>query len=178
LSDLIIRDAKESEYAAMLNVTLAAYQEYASMMPPFAWEEYSGDMADAIQGPLPADHIVAEQDGAIVGSVLLYPAGTVFEAPDGRTFTLPLPEVRLLAVSPEARGRGVGRALTEECIRRARQDGAAALNLHTTDMMQTAMQLYERMGFVRAPDIDFSPAPEIVIKGYRYDLGEPDSSTA
>ena len=40
----------------------------------------------------------------------------------------------------------------KECIRRARRLGAACLNLHTTDMMQVAMRMYERMGFVRAPD--------------------------
>jgi ribosomal protein S18 acetylase RimI-like enzyme len=58
----------------------------------------------------------------------------------------------------------------EECIRRARAAGAAALTLHTTDMMRVAMGLYERMGFERATDLDFAPAPEITVKGYRLAL--------
>jgi hypothetical protein len=37
-------------------------------------------------------------------------------------------------------------------------------------MMQTAMQMYERMGFVRAPEFDFRPTENTVIKGYRLDL--------
>ncbi len=37
-------------------------------------------------------------------------------------------------------------------------------------MMQAAVRLYERMGFVRAPEIDFQPAPGIVVKGFRLDL--------
>jgi GNAT superfamily N-acetyltransferase len=78
--------------------------------------------------------------------------------------------VRLLAVAPEARGQGIGTALMKECIRRARGLGAGCLNLHTTDMMQVAMGMYERMGFVRAPDLDFHPDPGIAIKAYRLNL--------
>jgi GNAT superfamily N-acetyltransferase len=78
--------------------------------------------------------------------------------------------VRLLAVAPEARGQGIGTALMKECIRRARRLGAGCLNLHTTVVMQVAMRMYERMGFVRAPDLDFHPDPSITVKAYRLDL--------
>ena len=37
-------------------------------------------------------------------------------------------------------------------------------------MMQTALRMYERMGFVRAPELDFHPAPGFIVKGYRLDL--------
>jgi GNAT superfamily N-acetyltransferase len=84
--------------------------------------------------------------------------------------TLELPEIRLLAVPPKMRGQGIGAALMKECVRRARQVGVSALSLHTADMMQVAMQMYERMGFVRTPETDFHPAPEVVIKGYLLDL--------
>jgi hypothetical protein len=42
-------------------------------------------------------------------------------------------------------------------------------------MMQAAMRLYVRMGFVRAPELDFHPAPGLTIKGYRLNLGSPAS---
>ena len=86
--------------------------------------------------------------------------------------TLTWPEVRLLAVAPVARGHGIGAALIRECVKRARQSGAEAITLHTTDMMQVAMGLYERMGFARAPELDFRPGPGITVKGYRFDLNE------
>jgi hypothetical protein len=44
------------------------------------------------------------------------------------------------------------------------------MTLHTTDMMRAAMTLYERMGFRRAPEIDFRPAPSVLVKGYRLAL--------
>jgi hypothetical protein len=36
--------------------------------------------------------------------------------------------------------------------------------------MDVAMRLYERMGFVRAPELDFRPAPQVTVKGYRLAL--------
>lgn len=39
--------------------------------------------------------------------------------------------------------------------------------------MAVAMRLYERMGFGRAPELDFSPAPGIVAKGYELPLTLP-----
>jgi ribosomal protein S18 acetylase RimI-like enzyme len=59
-----------------------------------------------------------------------------------------------------------------ECVRRARRSGAAALTLHTHEIMVVAMRMYERMGFVRAPDLDFHPGKDVTIKGYRLNLTE------
>jgi ribosomal protein S18 acetylase RimI-like enzyme len=168
--NLRIRDAREEDRDAMLDVTVSAYQEYAALLGEEHWQAYSQGMATTIRGDDQPERVVAEQDGAIVGSVLLYPAGTVIQTPDGGSVSRERPEVRLLAVSPAARGQGIGRALIAECARRAALAGASALTLHTTDMMQSAVHLYEGMGFERAPEIDFTPAPGVVIKGYALSL--------
>jgi GNAT superfamily N-acetyltransferase len=125
----------------------------------------------------PGEQIVAEQEEAIVGTVLLYPAGTDFSTPDGASVTREWPEVRLLAVAPEARDQGIGTALMQTCIRRARQSGTSALTLHTTDMMQVAMHMYKHMGFVRAPEIDFRPDEDVLVKGYRLSLDDTTQSS-
>jgi GNAT superfamily N-acetyltransferase len=169
--DVTIRDARPDDRAAIEAVTLAAYEQYAAVLPPPLWAAYRQNiLATLAKGP-PVAQIVADAAGLVVGSVLLYPAGAVMAEPgSGEQIELPEPELRLLAVGPAARGRGVGRRLMEECIRRSRDAGAAALTLHTTDMMRVAMQLYERMGFARAVELDFRPAPEMVVKGYRLRL--------
>lgn len=168
---LAIRDARPADRAAIEAVTLAAYEQYAVVMPAPLWEAYRQNIVTTLANAKPATQIVAEKEGALVGSVLLYPAGGDMRAPGGgKAMTLAWPEVRLLAVAPTARGSGAGRRLMDECIRRARAAGATALTLHTTDMMRVAMQLYERMGFERAPDLDFSPAPGITVKGYKLGL--------
>jgi ribosomal protein S18 acetylase RimI-like enzyme len=63
--------------------------------------------------------------------------------------------IRLLAVDPRFRGSGTGKALTAECIRLARDAGHSQVILHTTAAMQTAWKMYERIGFVRAEELDF-----------------------
>ena len=68
-------------------------------------------------------------------------------------------EFRMLAVSPAARGRGVGQALVELCLRRARELGYAGIRMSTMDRMTSAHRVYERLGFVRAPQDDWSPVP-------------------
>src|SRR5262249_42225590 len=77
----------------------------------------------------------------------------------------------------EGRGRGVGEALMRECLRLAQESGAPGITLHTTEMMQAAMRLYERMGFVRVPELDLRPLPGVVAKGYRL-LFMPTASCA
>jgi GNAT superfamily N-acetyltransferase len=174
VNNLELRDARETDRHAIQSVTLAAYEQYASQMNGI-WELYRTNILETLANVKPAEQIVAETKDGIVGTVLLYPAGTQLHAPDGTSVTLPLPEIRLLAVIPSARGRGIGQALMQECLRRARQSGATAITLHTTDMMNVAMRMYERIGFVRAPALDFTPAPGRVVKGYRYDLYVPGS---
>jgi GNAT superfamily N-acetyltransferase len=138
-------------------------------MEPEAWAGLDAAVRAALASDDPAvQRIVAECDGQIVGSVMLYPPAS--DAYAGYTEAATAPELRLLAVAPSARGMGVGRALVEACIRRARAIGAAELGLHTSRSMEVALRMYERMGFVRAPEHDFQPPGAELVTGYRLPL--------
>jgi GNAT superfamily N-acetyltransferase len=165
-----IRGAGASDRAAIEAVTLSAYEQYGVVMTPALWVRYRENIVATLAAAPPDTQIVAEEDGRIVGAVLLYPTGARLDAPGGGSMTLTFPEVRLLAVAPSARGQGIGALLMDECVRRARESGAEALTLHTTDMMRAAMRLYERLGFRRMPELDFEPAPGVTVKGFRLDL--------
>ena len=139
------------------------------------WDGYRRNIVASLEDVGSAEQLVAEHDGAIVGTVLLYPPRRM-ELPQGRRLEMPWPEVRLLAVAPAARGRGVGAALMQECVRRVHRAGGRVLSLHTTDLMKTALRMYERMGFVRAPEIDFQPVPGTTVMGFRLDLGDMETT--
>jgi GNAT superfamily N-acetyltransferase len=162
-----IRNARPDEHDALRDMTLAAYEQYAPVMPH--WAMYRDHLLSTLANNDRAERIVAVQQHKIIGSVLL-------EAGDTMASGVPSPELRLLAVAPWARGVGVGRALLEECIARARRGGARALHLHTEDIMAVAQQMYLRRGFVRAPDRDFSPAAGELVKGYRLQLDAADDA--
>jgi predicted N-acetyltransferase YhbS len=172
VTDLRVRDARPEDRDAIREVTLAAYQEYAATMKAF-WEGYRRNIVASLAEVGSAEQLVAERAGAIVGTVLLYPPRRM-ELPKGGGLEMPWPEVRLLAVAPAERGRGVGTALMQECVRRARRAGGRVLSLHTTEMMAAALRMYERMGFVRAPELDFHPMPGTTVMGFRLDLGETE----
>ncbi|MCX6024600.1 MAG: GNAT family N-acetyltransferase [Chloroflexi bacterium] len=102
-----------------------------------------------------------------MGAVTFYPEGASAESeswPAGYT------GIRLPAVPPEGRGRGLGRLLTEECVRRSRSSGSKYVGLHTTEFMAVAKAMYERMGFERVPEFDFAPGPGILVIAYRLPL--------
>jgi GNAT superfamily N-acetyltransferase len=165
-----IRDARPGDIPAIESVTLAAYLEYAAQLPPPFWEAYRANIVGTLADVKPAAQLVAEREGRIVGTVLLYPAGAAFPKRAGATEAARWPEVRLLAVDPAARGQGVGDALMRACVHRARAGGSRALTLHTTPMMAAAMRLYTRMGFVHVPELDFEPAPGLTVRGFRLTL--------
>lgn len=167
--DVCVRDALEGDRAAVRAVTLAAFEGYAAPLGE-RWPGYRDNLLAAVSNPAPALQVVAEMAGEVVGTGLLYPAGTVFTAPNGGSHAAPFPELRLLAVLPAMRGRGVGTALMRARVARARAWGAEAVMFHTTALMR-AEPLYRRVGpFVRAPEHDFQLAPDVRLEAYLLDL--------
>jgi ribosomal protein S18 acetylase RimI-like enzyme len=65
-------------------------------------------------------------------------------------------EVRMLAVDEAVRRQGVGDRLMEACETFARDNGYRAVALSTEPDMYGAHRLYERRGYVRAPDRDWA----------------------
>ena len=153
----------------MRSLLAAAYGEYEDAIPPENWRRYLADIVDIEGRSKISELLVAERAGAIVGCVSYYPPGGEVSYPS-ESFSEPWPRdwsaIRLLAVDPAARGAGVGRLLTDVCIARSREQGAAGVGLHTTAFMKVAQALYERMGFTRSPAYDFRPAPTILVEAY------------
>jgi GNAT superfamily N-acetyltransferase len=178
---LVVRDARPDEHEAVRALTLRAYAEYAAVMTPGAWagleravrsaleaEGRAASGGDGGDAAFPAQRLVALDGDAVAGTVLLYPPAA--DAYGGAAERTPWPEVRLLAVPPERRGTGVGQLLMDECVRRARAAGATTLGLHTSRSLAAAVRMYQRMGFVRAPEHDFQPPGAEVVEAYRLEL--------
>jgi ribosomal protein S18 acetylase RimI-like enzyme len=163
VSELEIRPARDNEYDDVAELVVEAYAEYAARMSPDAWAAFAQLIGHVHGRAMEGQILVAERGGDIVGSVTLFrpPRGV----PDG-TYG-----VRLLSVRPQDRGTGIGRALREHCIQRARDEGQRRVVLTVTQEMIAARDLYEDLGFRRARELDHDPAPGVRFEGYALDLG-------
>nr|WP_245998099.1 GNAT family N-acetyltransferase [Aquisalibacillus elongatus] len=167
---MVLRDAAQDEIPMVRKQRLQAYQEYTSILNSFHWEALSGTLSSDADLETEVDVIIAETtEGIILGSVVLFPAKTM--AYGDWTDALDYPEIRMLAVNPEARGKGIGKKLVNECVRRTKEKGFTKIGLHTGSFMTNAMKLYEGMGFKRTPEYDFEPANDgIIVQAYVLDL--------
>lgn len=162
---LQIRDARPDELDRVAELLKRAFQQYQSAIPAEVWQGYAQDLIDVKGRLAESEQIVAELGGRLVGAVTLYvKSAAEMGWPEGWA------GVRLLAVDPAYRGRGIGRALMDECVRRCRQEGLNAIGLHTARMMKYAERLYRSMGFRRVPAYDHHPAPGVVVMAYRLKL--------
>jgi len=161
-----IRPVRSEEYGPLGKLTVAAYRTLERPPTP----EYAAVLADVAARAREADVLVAvDEHGDLLGGVTYVgdPGSRFaeFEAADEACF-------RMLAVDPAARGHGVGGALVEACIQRARAEGKRALTLYTTDHMVGAQQLYQRFGFHRVAERDIILDSGLVLRSYILELHE------
>ena len=142
---MIVRDARPAELAEIGALRVAAYEAGGFLSDASHYVETLRTLGhDGIGQILVA---VGNEGGGhgtprLLGTVMLqlWPhAEHVVRGPDEAEF-------RALAVAPEARGRGVGRALLRAVTDRARAGGAQRLLLSTQATMLAAQHLYTGPG--------------------------------
>ena len=138
----IIRNARVSDSYAINKLCVESYEQFRSTIGETNWKRLRSSLSRTSELAQEGQLIVAEDLSDLLGVVLYVP---LRQGGDGKVSALA--SLRSLAVSPLHRGRGVGRSLTEECINRARQDGADSIALTTAEMMTVARPMYQRMGF-------------------------------
>ncbi|MBG0852599.1 GNAT family N-acetyltransferase [Streptomyces spinoverrucosus] len=155
--DIVIRPAIPTEYDALGDITAQAYLQ-DGLLDFGESDEYLGELNNVAKRAAAAEVLVAVEHERVLGGVTFVPSG----GPMADIAGLGEAEIRMLAVAPEARGRGVGEALVRACIDRARTaDGCTGIVLSTQRTMHTAHRIYERLGFTRTPDRDWNPIPHL-----------------
>lgn len=166
---ITIREALPRELDAAGALTATAYQDEALAEPTYLPRLRDAAARHAAGG---AWQLVAvDADGTVVGAAVYTVAGSAFAdiARDSEA------ELRMLATAKTARGRGIGQALVQHCLHRARAEGRAALVLSTKPEMAAAQRLYARLGFERIPERDWEYAPGKALLTFRLALPGPPS---
>jgi GNAT superfamily N-acetyltransferase len=159
---MVIRDALRDELPEIGEIRVNAYVADGFLSPDSGYAPRLRELGSDGAGPV----LVATDDAVIIGTVMLqtWPnGGELLRGPEEA-------EIRALAVRPEARGRGVGRALVDAVVDRAARLGVRHLLLLTQQEMKTAHRIYEEAGFARLPDRDRWPEPGVGLLAYGLDL--------
>ena len=164
MSPPLIRLALPDEYPAIGHLLVRSYAAVPDM--PLS-EELIEELTSVRARAEDCVVLVAVDAGEVVGTVTYVPSPMVaaaeFDDPEGAG-------IRMLGVDPERRRSGLGRALTEECLRHAKAAGRTTVYLHTTRWMTQAQQMYETMGFERDRRLDWTPEPGVRLLGYRFEV--------
>lgn len=154
-----IRDLRTEEYAALGRLMVEVYSGLEGFPGPGEQAGYYEMLANIGQFSECDDArvlVAVMPQGELLGGIVYFGDMAEYGA-DGTAKTVKNASgIRLLGIDPRFRGLGAGRALTEFCIRLACEKRHRQVILHTTRAMQTAWAMYERMGFVRSEDLDFS----------------------
>jgi GNAT superfamily N-acetyltransferase len=163
-----IRQARPDEFQALGDLTAAAYLD-DGLLDFGPQDPYLQTLRDVPARARHAQVLVAvDDDETVLGGVTFVPEPGAFAdiaEPDEAEF-------RTLAVAAAGRGRGVGGALVQHCIDRARELGRHRLVLSTQPTMHAAHRIYERSGFVRQPQRDWSPVPGTSLIVYALELSQ------
>jgi|SRR5882672_139070 len=154
MRDFVIRDARMPDE---LGAVRRLFEEYeASLDVDLCFQNFAQELA-GLPGAYAAPHgclLLAVAGDDIAGCVAL----RALEAAAGLR---PMGEVKRLYVRPHQRGKGLGRALAQAAIARARGVGYPEIKLDTLAAMAEARALYTTLGFRECAPYYDNPLPGV-----------------
>jgi GNAT superfamily N-acetyltransferase len=163
---IVVREAVPAEYDAIGELTVAAYASYIGASDDGGYATELRDVAGRARA-CPIYVALDPATGRVVGGATYVPGrGNPYAEieRDGEA------GVRMLAVAPEAQGRGAGTALAEALVARARSEGRRGMALLSMTTMTTAHHVYGRLGFARDPSRDWTVRPGLSLLCFAIDF--------
>jgi len=134
-----IRPIKQSDNQALARIIRDTLTEFGANHPGTVYYDASTDALFELFQKMRSSYFIAEApDGKIVGGGGIYPTEGLPED------TCELVKMYLL---PEARGKGLGRSIIEECLQTAKEFGFEKVYIESMPELKQALKVYELFGF-------------------------------
>lgn len=155
---IIVRQAEPAEFETIGRLMVLVYAQLEGFPKPEeqpAYYQKLANIGELTKNPETSLLVAAWHGHKIAGAVVYINDMKYYGSGGTATNEQNAAGFRFLVVAPEARGQGIGKLLTRECIRKAKENHRHQLIIHTTMAMQTAWKMYEALGFKRSADLDF-----------------------
>jgi GNAT superfamily N-acetyltransferase len=167
--EYIVRNAKPHEFEELGKLMVLVYSQLEGFPKETEQPVYYkmlANIGEFVAKPETELLVAVSPDNKISGGVVYF--GDMKQYGSGGTATQEqnASGFRLLAVDPSMRGFGIGKLLTNECIKKAKDKKLGQVIIHSTKVMQTAWKMYEDLGFKRSEDLDFMQG-ELPVFGFR-----------
>jgi len=167
-----VRNAKLTEFVETGKLMVQVYSQLEGFPKESEQPDYYkmlANVGELTKKPETELLVAVSPDGKIAGCVVYFSDMKYYGSGGTATMEQNAAGFRLLAVDPLYRGQGIGKLLTNECIRKAKDKKLDQVIIHTTMAMQTAWRMYEKLGFKRSEDLDFKQG-ELPVFGFRLSL--------
>ena len=146
MAEIRLRDYQSADAENLNRIAVSAFDQFQDHYSD--WPAMRAGLSKTSDLGVSGEVIIAELQGTFAGAVAYFGPNSEKAA----LFDQRWPIIRMLVVDPAFRGKGIGRALSNACIARARRDGSPIIALHTSPIMSVALPMYLKMGFVKAYD--------------------------
>jgi len=164
-----VRNAKPSEFEEIGKLMVNVYSQLEGFPKEDEQPNYYkmlANIGDLTAKPETELLVAVSTDNKIAGAVVYFSDMQYYGSGGIATQERNASGFRLLAVDFWARENGIGKILTQECIRKAKEKKQQQVIIHSTKAMQTAWKMYENLGFKRSEDLDFMQG-ELPVFGFR-----------
>jgi GNAT superfamily N-acetyltransferase len=170
--EFTVRNARPDEYQELGQLMVQVYSHLEGFPKEHEQPNYYKMLANIgeLTGKPDTEILVAvSSDHKIAGGVVYFSDMQYYGSGGMATKEQNASGFRLLAVDPLTRGKGIGKTLVNECIKKAKSRNHNQVIIHSTKAMQTAWKIYEALGFKRSEELDFMQG-QLSVFGFRLPL--------
>lgn len=148
-----IRKGNIHDLNAVKQLAQNTWKQFENVLTNDNWNQLASNLSneslykDLLQN---SQSFICENDkGQVIGMSFLVASGNPTEI-----YSEDQCYIRFITVSEQYKGLKIGQQLTEKCIEFAKKNNEKKIALHTSEFMDKARYIYEKLGFVKIKEIE------------------------
>ncbi len=141
-----IREGNIQDLNQIQHLAQKEWSRYKSVLTPENWKKLYANLSDSQTFTdllEQSDCFVCDNEKhEIIGFGFLVPSGNPTDIYNEKQSY-----IRFITANSEYKGQKIGQKITEKCINKAKENGEKYVALHTSEIMDAARHIYEKLNF-------------------------------